>query len=188
MSALSLPQACTAQHQGNFPARQSPSHWERDITVNYQFPHPFRALREGPIWFSAQAEMYRDRNKEEKQGLPGSGSDCSSQWPALQMTQAAFLTEETNRHQGSPVDFSLHVSTSQIVWVPPQSLSHTFSFNLPTPARAQDVHRHPAPASVAVECKTPAYTPKDDQPPDAGKFGQWVTRAKAFPSAWGFWS
>lgn len=40
------------------------------------------------------------------QHQPHSGSSCSSQWPALQVTPAAFSTKETNCQQGSPADFT----------------------------------------------------------------------------------
>ena len=110
------------------------------------------------------------------------------------MTPAAFATEETNSCHGSPADFTGFHTTGFCVHRRQlsESLCRSLSCLFPLTPSAPPEPRtctgsQPQPLWLC-KCEMPVYTPKAEQSPDAGRFGQWVTRAKAFRSTWGFWS
>lgn len=99
------------------------------------------------------------RNKEEKQGLPGSATQQEwpqFQWPAPQSTPEAFITKEPNGQHSCfrhPADFtSFH----------PRGIFKNLAtcFYPSTPSGAQDLHWQPVRASAAVQVSCQTRTPQ----------------------------
>lgn len=107
--------------------------------MNQQLPHRFRALHEGPIWFSShpetsKAEMHRDREKQErKSGYQYQPGSRSGQFPGASSADhpSSFPCWKNQQAPRIPCRFHpvfLHHK------VPPHFLSHPFSLtSLPLP-------------------------------------------------------
>ena len=139
--------------------------------MNQQLPHRFRALHEGPIWFSShpetsKAEMHRDREKQERK------SEVINISQAVEVTSfpVASSADHPNsfpywKNQQAPriPSISPCISASQCLSPSPFPLP-PFLPNLPAPARAQHVHRQPALLFWLRHARCQPITPRRTNP------------------------